>query len=114
MKLLWDESGYYCGGDDAGTYSCKVGAKKDGTITALHWHMLGIRNPAMEKTHVSTKIPNILGTQEWALINKGHSMCFRHGIPYLRPAQRHVRPCCGRDGTGSDRSRPEKRRLQRA
>jgi len=79
VKLLWDESGYYCGGDDAGTYRCKVGAKKDGSITALHWHMLGIRNPAMEKTHVSTKIPNILGTQEWALINKGHSMCFRHG-----------------------------------
>jgi CO/xanthine dehydrogenase Mo-binding subunit len=79
VKLLWDESGYYCGGDDAGTYRCKVGARKDGTITALHWHMLGVRNPAMEKSHVSTKIPNILGTQEWALINKGHSMCFRHG-----------------------------------
>jgi xanthine dehydrogenase molybdenum-binding subunit len=79
VKLLWDESGYYCGGDDAGTYKCKVGAKKDGTITGLHWHMLGIRNPAIEKSHVSTKIPNILATQEWALINKGHSMCFRHG-----------------------------------
>jgi CO/xanthine dehydrogenase Mo-binding subunit len=79
VKLLYDESGYYCGGDDAGTYTCKVGAKKDGTITALHWHMQGIRNPAVEKTHLSTKIPNILGTQEWALINKGHAMCFRHG-----------------------------------
>ncbi len=79
VKLLYDESGYYCGGDDAGTYTCKVGAKKDGTITATHWHMIGIRNPAVEKTHISTKIPNILGTQEWALINKGHSMCFRHG-----------------------------------
>ena len=79
VKLLYDESGYYCGGDDCGTYKCKVGAKKDGTITALHWHMLGIRNPAVEKTHESTKIPNILGTQEWALINKGHNMCIRHG-----------------------------------
>jgi xanthine dehydrogenase molybdenum-binding subunit len=79
VKLLYDESGYYCGGDDAGTYKCKVGAKKDGTITASHWHMIGIRNPAIEKSHVSTKIPNILATQEWALINKGHSMCFRHG-----------------------------------
>lgn len=79
IKLLYDESGFYCGGDDCGTYKCKVGAKKDGTITALHWHMLGIRNPAMDKTHESTKIPNILGTQEWALINKGHSMCIRHG-----------------------------------
>ncbi len=79
VKLLYDESGYYCGGDDCGTYKCKVGAKKDGTITALHWHMLGIRNPAIEKTYESTKIPNILGTQEWALINKGHSMCIRHG-----------------------------------
>ena len=79
VKLLWDESGYYCGGDDAGTYRCKVGAKEDGTITAYHWHMLGVRNPALEKTHASTRIPNILGTQEWALVNTGHSMCFRHG-----------------------------------
>jgi CO/xanthine dehydrogenase Mo-binding subunit len=79
VKLLYDESGYYCGGDDAGIFRCKVGAKKDGTITASHWHMIGIRNPAIEKSHVSTKIPNILATQEWALINKGHSMCFRHG-----------------------------------
>jgi CO/xanthine dehydrogenase Mo-binding subunit len=80
VKLLYDESGYYCGGDDAGTYTCKVGAKKDGTITAIHWHMVGMRNPAVEKTYESTKIPNILGTQEWALINKGHSQCFRHGV----------------------------------
>jgi CO/xanthine dehydrogenase Mo-binding subunit len=79
VKLLWDESGYYCGGDDAGVYRCKVGSKKDGTITAVHWHMLGIRNPAMEKTHVATRIPNILATQEWALTNQGHNMCFRHG-----------------------------------
>lgn len=79
VKLLYDESGYYCGGDDAGTFRCKVGVKKDGTITASHWHMIGIRNPAIEKTHVSTRIPNILATQEWALINKGHSMCIRHG-----------------------------------
>jgi xanthine dehydrogenase molybdenum-binding subunit len=79
VKLLWDESGYYCGGDDCGTYRCKVGAKKDGAITAYHWHMLGMRNPAIEKTHVSTRIPNILATQEWALVNTGHNMCFRHG-----------------------------------
>jgi xanthine dehydrogenase molybdenum-binding subunit len=79
VKLTWDESGYYCGGDDAGTYRCKVGVKKDGAITAYHWHMLGVRNPAMEKTHGSTSIPNILGTQEWALVNTGHSMCWRHG-----------------------------------
>ena len=79
VRLLWDESGYYCGGDEYGTYRCKVGAKKDGTITAMHWHMVGMRNPAMEKTHESTKIPNILATQEWALVNTGHYMCFRHG-----------------------------------
>jgi len=59
VKLLYDESGYYCLGDEAGTYQCKVGAKKDGTITAFHWHMIGIRNPALEKTYDSTRIPNI-------------------------------------------------------
>jgi xanthine dehydrogenase molybdenum-binding subunit len=85
VKLLYDESGYYCGGDDAGTYSCKVGMKKDGTITATHWHMVGMRNPAIVKTHECTKIPNILGTQEWPLINKGHSQCFRHGVASCVP-----------------------------
>jgi xanthine dehydrogenase molybdenum-binding subunit len=79
VKLLWDESGYYCGGDEAGTYHCKVGAKKDGDITAYHWHVIGMRNSAPDKTHSCTKIPNILGTQEWALVNTGHYMCFRHG-----------------------------------
>ena len=85
VKLLWDESNYYCGGDDYGTYKCKVGAKKDGTITAVHWHMIGMRNPAMDKTHESTRIPNILGTQEWALVNTGHYMCFRHGTHSCTP-----------------------------
>jgi CO/xanthine dehydrogenase Mo-binding subunit len=85
VKLQWDESGYYCGGDDQGHYRCKVGMKKDGAITSYHWHMIGIRNPAMDKTHDCTKIPNILGTQEWALVNTGFSMCFRHGTHTCTP-----------------------------
>jgi CO/xanthine dehydrogenase Mo-binding subunit len=85
VKLLYDESGYYCGGDDTGTYICKVGARKDGTITAYHWHMTGMRNPAVEKTHDCTRIPNILGTQEWALTNKGYTQCFRHGVATCVP-----------------------------
>jgi CO/xanthine dehydrogenase Mo-binding subunit len=79
VKLLYDEGNHYCLGDDGGSYKCKVGAKKDGTITACHWHIVGVRNALMEKTHESTKIPNIRGTQQWGLINKGHLMCFRHG-----------------------------------
>lgn len=79
VKLLYDESSFYCGGDEAGTFTCKVGAKRDGTITAYHWHMTGIRNPAIEKTRECTKIPNIRGTQTWAFTNKGHQECFRHG-----------------------------------
>jgi CO/xanthine dehydrogenase Mo-binding subunit len=79
VKLLFDESNHYVLGDDAGTYTCKIGAKKDGTITACHWHMVGVRNPVVEKTYESTRIPNILGTHEWPLVNKGHLICFRHG-----------------------------------
>ncbi|MEJ2111005.1 MAG: molybdopterin-dependent oxidoreductase, partial [Acidobacteriota bacterium] len=79
VKLLYDESSFYCGGDEAGTFTCKVGAREDGTITAYHWHMTGIRNPAIEKTYECTKIPNIRGTQTWAFTNKGHQECFRHG-----------------------------------
>ena len=79
VKLLYDESNHYCLGDDGGTYTCRVGAKKDGTITACHWHIVGPRNALVEKTYEGTKIPNIRGTHEWGLVNKGHQMCFRHG-----------------------------------
>ena len=85
VKLLYDESSFYCGGDEAGTYTCKVGTKKDGTITAYHWHMAGVRNPAVDKTYECTAIPNIRGTQTWALINRGHQACFRHGAASCVP-----------------------------
>ncbi len=80
VKLLYDESHFYLSGDDAATYRCKVGAKKDGTITALDWHVTGpAGEPHIDKTHESTKIPNMRNTQEWALINHGPHICFRHG-----------------------------------
>ena len=56
-----------------------MGAKKDGTITACHWHVVGARNAVVEKTYECTKIPNILGTYDWGLVNKGHLICIRHG-----------------------------------
>ncbi len=85
VKLLYDESGFYCGGDEVGYYRCKVGAKKDGTITAYHWDVLGQRNPAVDKTYECTKIPNIRGTQTWALTNKGFTECYRHGAACCVP-----------------------------
>ena len=47
VKLLYDESQFYLNGEETGTIKCKVGAKKDGTITAYHWHMVGSRNPGV-------------------------------------------------------------------
>jgi len=85
VKLLYDESSFYCGGDETGTYHCKVGAKKDGTITAYHWNVVGQRNPAIDKTHECTKIENIRGTQTWSLTNKGFTECFRHGAACCVP-----------------------------
>jgi CO/xanthine dehydrogenase Mo-binding subunit len=80
VKLLYDESNFYVNGDDAGIYRCKVGAKKDGTITACDWHVVGsFQEQHIDKTHESTGIPNLRNTQEWALINQGHHICFRHG-----------------------------------
>jgi CO/xanthine dehydrogenase Mo-binding subunit len=79
VKLIYDESNFYCNGDDAGTYECKVGVKKDGTITAAQWHMVGIRNPIVDKTYECTAIPNIRGTHDWAFVSKGHQNCYRHG-----------------------------------
>jgi CO/xanthine dehydrogenase Mo-binding subunit len=78
--LLYDESNFYLNGDDAGTYRCKVGAKKDGTITAVDWDVIGsYQETHYDKTHESTAIHNLRNTQRWALINHGHHICFRHG-----------------------------------
>jgi CO/xanthine dehydrogenase Mo-binding subunit len=85
VKLLYDESSFYCGGDEAGSYKCKVGAKRDGTITAYHWHMQGARNPAVDKTYECTKIQNIRGTQVWPFTNRGYQACFRHGAASCVP-----------------------------
>jgi xanthine dehydrogenase molybdenum-binding subunit len=79
VKLLYDESVFYCGGDESGTYSCKVGAKKDGTITAYDWHVIGATNGASEKTRECTGIPNIRGAQQWAFTNTNYVSCWRHG-----------------------------------
>ena len=85
VKLQYDESNFYCGSDDCGTYQCRVGAKKDGTITAYHWNMLGVRNPARDKTPECTTIRNVRSTQQWALTNRGHVESVRHGAPSCIP-----------------------------
>jgi len=80
VKLLYDESNFYVNGDDAGVYRCRVGAKKDGTITACDWDVTGpFGELHVDKTHESTRIPNYRNTQRWALVNHGHHICFRHG-----------------------------------
>ena len=85
VKLLYDESNFYCGGDEEGTYTCKVGAKKDGTITAYEWHTIGATNGAMEKTPSCTHISNIRSTQKWAFTNRSYVACWRHGAACCVP-----------------------------
>jgi xanthine dehydrogenase molybdenum-binding subunit len=85
VKLLFDESNFYCGGDESGTYSCKVGAKKDGTITGYHWNVVGVRNPAKDKTPECTTIRKIRSTQQWAFTNRGYLESVRHGAPACVP-----------------------------
>ena len=85
VKLLYDESNFYCGGDESGTYTCKVGARKDGEITAYHWNMVGIRNPAKDKTPECTTIRNIRSSQQWAFTNRGYMESVRHGAPACVP-----------------------------
>jgi CO/xanthine dehydrogenase Mo-binding subunit len=85
VQLLYDESSFYCGGDESGVYACRVGAKKDGTITAYHWNMVGIRNPAKDKTPDCTTIRNVRGTQQWAFTNRGYLESVRHGAPACVP-----------------------------
>ncbi len=85
VKLLYDESNFYCGGDESGTYTCRVGAKKDGTITGYHWNMIGVRNPARDKTPECTTIRNVRSTQQWAFTNRGYLESVRHGAPSCVP-----------------------------
>jgi xanthine dehydrogenase molybdenum-binding subunit len=85
VNFLYDESQFYCNGDEAGTYTCKVGAQKDGTVTAYHWHMVGMRNPAIDKTPECTRIRNIRGSEAWAFTNQGHHQCYRHGAAACVP-----------------------------
>lgn len=85
VKLLFDESNFYCGGDESGVYTCKVGAKKDGTITGYHWNMVGVRNPAKDKTPECTTIRNVRSTQQWAFTNRGYLESVRHGAPACVP-----------------------------
>jgi CO/xanthine dehydrogenase Mo-binding subunit len=86
IKLLFDESHFYLTGDDAAKYQCRIGAKKDGTITALDWHVIGpVGELHIDKTHESTKIHNMRNTQEFALINHGPHICFRHGTQCCVP-----------------------------
>jgi xanthine dehydrogenase molybdenum-binding subunit len=87
VKLLYDESQFYINGEETGTFKCRVGAKKDGTITACYWHMVGSRNPVFERTYECTGIPNIRGTQETAFTNMGHIVCFRDGTSASIPHQ---------------------------
>lgn len=86
VKLLFDESHFYLTGDDAAIYRCRIGAKKDGTITALDWHVTGpVGELHIDKTHESTKIRNMRNTQVWAFINHGPHICFRHGTQCCVP-----------------------------
>jgi xanthine dehydrogenase molybdenum-binding subunit len=79
VKLLYDESQFYLCGEETGIHKCKVGAKKDGTITAYHLHTVGGINAGAEKTPKCTRIPHFLATNEAAYTNKGHLTPFRHG-----------------------------------
>jgi len=87
VKLLYDESHFYLVGDDVGSYKCKVGAKKDGTITAYDWHVVGGRNPGVDKTPECTGIPNTRGSGESAFTNRGLIIPFRDGAASCIPHQ---------------------------
>ena len=72
VKLMYDESNFYCNGDDAGTYSVQSrhqermepSLRPNGTY-------VGLRNPIFDKTYECTAIPNLRGTHACPFVNKG-------------------------------------------
>ena len=57
VKLLYDESGFYCGGDEFGTYRCKVGAKKTAPSLRIIGTSRGNEIPASTKPLNAPKSP---------------------------------------------------------
>ena len=108
VKLLYDESNFYCNGDDAAIYRCKVGAKKDGTITACDWHVIGpFGELHIDKTHESTGHPQPEKHAGMGAHQPGPSHVLQARRALLRAAQRDVRQGCRGIRPGSDGSRPQ-------
>jgi CO/xanthine dehydrogenase Mo-binding subunit len=77
VKWVFDRREDFYGGEmDEGTYYFKVGAKKDGTITAVKGKALVVNQwfpvfGAFHHLHENTKIPNIHAKLEAIQVNKG-------------------------------------------
>ena len=78
VKVMYDGSHFYGTGDEPGVYYLKVGAKNDGTITAVKVESFGTRG-SVGKMMTSTKIPNFYDHNIFPHMNKGPDHCFRHG-----------------------------------
>jgi len=78
VRLDYDESNFYCCGDEYGVQKFRIGFKNDGTITAVDTESIGMRTN-LGKTKEGTIIPNGRCRHKYVWVNRPHRMCYRHG-----------------------------------
>jgi xanthine dehydrogenase molybdenum-binding subunit len=81
VQYIWDESNFYCVGDEYGTYDIKVGFNNDGMIKAVQCKTIGMRATGIEKIEECTQCHNFKAIHIYPWVNRPPRMCWRDGGP---------------------------------
>jgi CO/xanthine dehydrogenase Mo-binding subunit len=81
VQYVWDESNFYCVGDEYGTYDIKVGFNDDGMIKAVQSKSIGMRQTGIEKIEECTQCENFKAIRLYPWVNRSPRMCWRDGGP---------------------------------
>lgn len=81
VQYIWDESNFYCVGDEYGTYDIKVGFDDDGTINAVQCTTIGMRQCGIEKIEECIQCHNFKAIRKYPWVSRSPRMCWRDGGP---------------------------------
>lgn len=101
VKMLYDGSLFHGSGQTLGVWNYRVGAKNDGTITAVEIRTL-YSYTDITKVRESTRIPNIYFQRTVPFVSRGCQTCYKNGGPnctMLTEINNHVAAKLGLDPT---------------
>jgi xanthine dehydrogenase molybdenum-binding subunit len=81
VQYIWDESNFYCVGDEYGTYDIKVGFNDDGMINAVQCKSIGMRSCGVEKIEETIQCHNLKAIHVYPWVSRPPRMCWRDGGP---------------------------------